>query len=111
MPPIRSLASKYFTYYFKLVAVILLLGEIIPTYSCYAEKGLVYITIIALFSCQPSSYTKYTKLNIRLSCDIKLVSNTKYTFLMHLYILRSLQLFYLIYLRVLYNSYYKKARL
>ena len=47
MPPVRSLASKYTTYYFKLVAVILLLGEIMPTYSYYAEKGFVYITIIA----------------------------------------------------------------
>ena len=51
-----------------------------PTYSCYILKGLVYITIIVLFSCQPSSYTKCTKSNIRLSCDIKLVSVTKYTY-------------------------------
>ena len=51
MPPIRSLASKCTAYYFKLVAIILLLGEIMPTYSCYIEKGLVYITIIALLGC------------------------------------------------------------
>ena len=49
--PIRFLAFKRLTYYFKLVAIILLLGEIMPTYSYYIEKGLVYITIIALFSC------------------------------------------------------------
>ena len=45
MPPIRSLVSERRAY---IVAVILLLSEIMPTYSCYAEKGLVYIIIIAL---------------------------------------------------------------
>ena len=47
MPLIRSLVSKCTAYYFKLVAVILLLDKIIPTYFCYVEKGLVYIAIIA----------------------------------------------------------------
>ena len=47
MPLIRSLAFKRTTYYFKLVAVIFLLSKIIPTYSYYMEKGLVYIIIIA----------------------------------------------------------------
>ena len=51
MPPVKSLASKRFAYYFKLVAVIFLLSEIIPIYSYCAEKGLVYIIIIA-----PSSH-------------------------------------------------------
>ena len=74
---VRSLASKYTAYYFKLVAIILLLGKIMPTYSYYAEKGLVYIIIIAPLGCQPSSYTKYTKLNIYLSYDIRLISNIK----------------------------------
>ena len=46
MPLVRSSAFKRFTYYFKLVAIILLLGKIIPSYSYYAEKGLVYIIII-----------------------------------------------------------------
>jgi hypothetical protein len=50
MPFIRSLVFKYLAHCSKLVAVILLLSEIIPTYSYYTEKGLVYITIIALFS-------------------------------------------------------------
>ena len=36
-----------------------------PTYSCCVEKKLVYIIIIALFSHQPSSCVKCTKLNIR----------------------------------------------
>ena len=47
MPFIRSLVSKRTTYCFKLVAVILLLSKIMPTYSYYMEKGLVYIIIIA----------------------------------------------------------------
>ena len=75
MPPIRSLASKHRAY---IVAVILLLSEIIPIYSCCIEKKLVYIIIIALFSRQSSFYIKCTKLNIRLSCNIRSVSNTKY---------------------------------
>ena len=61
MPFIRSLALAY---YFYIVVLILLLGEIIPIYSCYAKKKLIYIAIAVLFSCQPSSYLKYTKLNI-----------------------------------------------
>ena len=47
MPFIRSLVFKRTACYFKLVAIILLLSKIMPTYSYYAEKGLVYITIIA----------------------------------------------------------------
>ena len=44
MPFIRSLASKRRAY---IVAVILLLSKIMPTYSRYVSKGLVYIAIIA----------------------------------------------------------------
>ena len=44
MPPIRFLASKRYT---CVVAIILLLSEIMPTYSHYVLKGLVYIIIIA----------------------------------------------------------------
>ena len=80
MPPIRSSVSKCAARYFKLVAVILLLGEIMPTYSYYMEKGLVYVAIMALSSRQPSSCTKYTKSNIRLSYNIYSVSNAKYIF-------------------------------
>ena len=87
MPFIRSSASKRLTYYFKLVAVILLLGEIMPTYSCYMEKGLIYIIIIAPLGRQPSSYTKYTKSNIYLSCNVYLVSNAKCIFFTRLYTL------------------------
>ena len=64
MPPIKSSASKHSAYYFKLVAIILLLNKIIPTYSCCIEKGLIYIIIIALSNCQLFLYTKCIKLNI-----------------------------------------------
>ena len=80
MPLVRSLASKCFTYYFKLVAVILSLNKIIRTYFYCTEKGLVYIIIIAPFSRQPSSYTKCTKLSIYFFYNIRLVFNAKYIF-------------------------------
>ena len=85
MPLIRSLVFKRLTYYFKLVAAILLLGKIIPTYFYYMEKGLVYIIIIALFSRQSFFYIKYTKLNICLSYNIYLAFNAKCIFFTHLY--------------------------
>ena len=80
MPLIRSLASKRRAY---VIAVILLLSEIMPTYSCYILKGLVYIAIIAPLGRQPSSYAKCTKLNIRSSYNIRSVSNTKYIYLIY----------------------------
>ena len=79
MPLIRSLVSKYCT---RVVAVILLLSKIMPTYFRCVLKGLVYIAIIALLGCQPSSYIKCTKLNMRSSCNIRLVFNAKCMYLM-----------------------------
>ena len=70
MPPIRFLASKRLAYCSKLVAVIFLLSEIIPTCSYYTKKGLVYITITALSSCQPFLYAKCIKSNIYLLYNI-----------------------------------------
>ena len=87
MPFIRSLASAYYT---KLVAMIFLFNKIMPSCSCYKEKKLVYIIIIAFFSCQPSFYIKCTKLNICLFYNIKLVSNAKYLYLIYFYNLQSL---------------------
>ena len=81
MPLIRSLASKRYPH---AVAVILLLGEIIPSYSYCEEKKLVYIIIITLSGYQPFFYFKCTKLNIYLSCNVKLVFNTKYIFIFFL---------------------------
>ena len=49
-----------------------------PSYSYYKEKKLVYIMIITPSNCQPSSYIKYTKLNMCLFYNIRSVSNTKY---------------------------------
>ena len=87
MPLIRSLVSKRAAHHFKLVAVILLLSKIMPTYSYYTEKGLVCVIIIALLGHQSSFYTKCTKLNIRSSCDVKLVFNAKYMFFARFYTL------------------------
>ena len=81
MPPIRSLASKYHAY---TVTLILSLSVIMPIYSCYAEKKLVYITIAAPSGRQPFSCSKYTKSNMRSFYNIKSVSNTKYAFLIYL---------------------------
>ena len=75
MPPIRSTAFKRRA---RIVSTILSLGEVIPTYSRYAEKKLVYIAIASPSSRQPSSYAKCTKANIRSSYNVHSVSNTKY---------------------------------
>ena len=101
MPFVRFSASKRRAY---VVAVIFLFSKIMPTYSYCVLKGLVYIAIIALLGHQPSSYIKCTKLNICLSYNVRLVSNAKYMYLMRSCVLRSLQLPYLIYFRVLRNS-------
>ena len=82
MPFIKSSASERRTY---TVAVILLLGKIMPSYSYYKEKKLVYIIIVAPFSHQPSLYIEYTKLNIYLSYNIRSVSNTKYLYFIYPY--------------------------
>ena len=81
MPFIRSLAFKYCAY---IVILILLLGVIMPIYSYYTEKKLVCVIITALFNYQPSSYSKYMKLNIYSFYNIKSVSKAKYMFFIHL---------------------------
>ena len=78
MPFIISLASKRRAY---VIAVILLLSKIMPTYSRCVLKGLVYIIIMAPLSRQPSFYTKCIKSNMHLFYDVKLVSNTKCAYL------------------------------
>ena len=75
MPPVRSSAFKCCA---CVIIVIFLLGEIMSICFCYIEKKLVHIVIIAPSSHQPSFYIKCTKLNIYLSCNIRLVFNTKY---------------------------------
>ena len=76
MPPIRSFASTRYT---RVVLTILSLSKVIPTYSYYAEKKLVYIAIASPSSRQPSSYAKYIKANIYSSYNVRSVSNAKYT--------------------------------
>ena len=75
MPP--SVASMYCA---TLIALILSISEVMPSYFCCIKKGLVYITIVALFSCYPLSYTKYTKLNMRLFYNVCSISNAKYIY-------------------------------
>ena len=84
MPFIKSLVSKR---RFRLVSLILSLGEIILSCFYCIEKRLSYIAISAPFSRQPSFCVKYTKLNMYSSYDVRLVSNTKYVYLMRFYIL------------------------
>ena len=77
MPLVRSLASIHCV---LLAVSISLNSEIMSPYSYYAKKGLVYITIITPFSCQPFSYSKYTKANTYFLCNVRLVSTNKYIF-------------------------------
>ena len=84
MPSVRSLVSKCRAH---VIAVILLLSKIMPTYSCCVLKGLVYIIIIAPLGRQPFFCAKYTKLNIYLSYNIRSVFNAKCAFLIYFYIL------------------------
>ena len=77
MPFIRSLASVY---YILLATSISLNSEIMSPYSHYTKKGLVYITIIALFSYQFSSYFKCIKANTCSLYNEHLVSTNKYIF-------------------------------
>jgi hypothetical protein len=70
IPSVKSLASKHLACHSKLITVIFSLSEIMPSCSCYKDKELVYIAIIAPSSYQPSSYSECTVLNIYSSCDI-----------------------------------------
>ena len=87
MPFVRFSVFKRLAYYFKLIAIILLLGKVMPTYLRYTEKGLIYIIIIAPSSRQLSSYTKSIKLNIRSSYNVRSVFNAEYIFLARFYAL------------------------
>ena len=50
-----------------------------PSRFYYLKTGLVYIVITVLSSRQLSTYSKYIKVNMRLSYNIYLVFNAKYT--------------------------------
>ena len=83
MPPVRSLVSVY---YILLATSISLNSKIMSLYSYYMKKKLVYITIIALFSRQPSSYFKYTKANTYFFYNVRSILVNKYTFLIFSYL-------------------------
>ena len=104
MPFIRSFALER---YLRLVLLILSLSEIMSSCSCYIEKRLSYVAILALSGRQPFSCIKYTRANIWLSCDIHLVFTAKYMFL---YIRYSSLVLYLICYRVLRSSIRYKTR-
>ena len=57
MPLVYSSNSKRRS---RTIVLILLLGEIMPSYSYYVDKKLVYIAIILPTGRQPSSYAEYT---------------------------------------------------
>ena len=93
---IRLSSIKLYCY---IVALILLLGEVMPFLcSCCDHKGLECIILASPLLRQPSSYFGYTKANIRLSYNIYNISNAKYT--RYIIILTLLDP-YLIYYRVL----------
>ena len=95
MPP--SIASMRYT------VLILSISKVMPSYSYCIKKGLVYIAIVALSSCQPLSCTKYIKVNIYLSYNIYSISTTKY---IYIFILFSYLVPYLSYYKVLNLIYY-----
>ena len=84
--------------YIHTTAVITLSSEIMP---CCLKVGLVYVVIIV--SRQLSACFKCIKVNMRSSCNICLVSNTKYK---HLITYFNYYVPYLICLKVLYPIYY-----
>ena len=84
MPPVRSspfrsivsdslaLAKCVYT-----AAVIVLFSKVMLSCLCCVEKGLKCIAIAALSGRQRSSYAKYIKSNMRLSCNIQSVSDAE----------------------------------
>ena len=78
MSTIRLIASKCHAFFTSSIAFD---GEIISPCSYCAKKGLVYIIITDLFSRQPSSCSKYIKLNTYMLYNMHSVSFNKYIFL------------------------------
>jgi len=75
------LQSQYYT---KTVTFILLSSKVILLYSCCVKEGLVYIIITAPSGHQPSFYSECTFINMQLSYNVHLISDTKYIFYIHL---------------------------
>ena len=89
MPAVRLTVFKYYT---LITSSIIFNSEIISPCSYCVKKGLVYVIIADLSSCQPFSCLEYTKLNIYALYNMRLVSFNKYIFLTHLNSLWSLLL-------------------
>jgi len=75
MPPQRSLPQAQRRA--RVVAVILSLGEVMPSCSRCVERGLVYVAIAAPSGRQPSFCSKCTSANMRSSYNVHLVSDVK----------------------------------
>jgi len=93
IPP--SIASIY---YAALVSLILSISVVMPSCSCYIEKGLVCVVIAALSSHQPFSCAECIKANICSSYNIYSISAAK---CIHLSTLLSYLVLYLSCYRVL----------
>jgi len=79
MPPQQSLPQAQ--RHARIVAVILSLSEVMPSYSHCAKRGVICVAIAAPSSRQPSSCSKCTSANMQSSCNVRSVSDVKYTFL------------------------------
>ena len=78
MPAIKLIIFKRRALFISSIA---LNGEIISPCSYYIKKGLVYIIIADLSGYQPSSCSKYTKLNTCVLYNMRSVSFNKCIFL------------------------------
>ena len=81
MPTVRLIVSKCCTLFTSFIAFD---GEIMSPYSYCVKKGLVYIVIAELFSYQPFSCSKCTKLNTYVLCNMRSVPFNKYIFFTYL---------------------------
>jgi len=79
MPPQRSLPQAHRRAY--VITSILSQDIVMGPCSRCVDKGLVYITITAPSSRQPSSCSECTSINMQLSYNIYLVPVAKYAFL------------------------------
>src|SRR6266702_2827445 len=80
----RASLSSSIVCHNRVIARILLLGEVMPTCSRCAKKRVVYVIIVSLTGRQPLLYTKYIKANIHSLCDVRSASDAEYTLLISL---------------------------
>ena len=76
----KAFSSSSTDRYARTASSILLLGKIMPSpYSRCAKAGLVYIALASPLSRQLSFCSECTKANVRSFCDVRSISNAKYT--------------------------------